>query len=71
MDMIGLGHPEYIFRILFVLGLVESPLLDLWSIYHKISVGDPTTMAAPARKDAHTLGDVAARVWWVEDIGRP
>jgi len=53
------------------LELVESPSWDLWSIYHKISVKDPTAMATPAREDALTLGNIAAMARWVEDICWP
>jgi len=67
--MIGLGCPEYVFRRIFVTWVSGDTILDLWSIYHKRSVGDPTTIATLAREDAYILGNVAAKVWWVEYIG--
>ena len=50
------------------LRLVETPCVDLKSIYHKKNVADLTVIATLAREDVQILGGVAAKVRWVRDI---
>ena len=67
----SLGHPDSVFQETIYIWFGGGTILDLWFIYHKRSVVDPTAIVTLTEENAHTLGNIAAILWWVGDIWWP